>query len=239
MYLNGSVWLLLTSDSLEISDHAMTLGLKDMDSEEGNTVRRFMQPLFVTLAIRDAFVVLMRRQLSRLRNKTADNAAKPDNPFHPHELPVDLGTLESLNYLPEHDPQSQLSTNSQSQTQADTPKNEDNNNPESSRLHHSSIIPSLHRLLLPGLGPGSDLHLALMAFKWRLRDCLARDSPVPQRGSFFMYGVVGINGPKGFCRVDVKGEYNPATRNWSNVSMQLKDLHPYKQRPLGRPLVPK
>lgn len=199
-----------------------------MDPDDGNTLRRFMQPLYVTLAIRDAFAIMMRRQLSRLRNKTVDDGAKSGNPFHPHELPADLGKLESLNYLLDHDPQSPVSSSSSSQA------NDAHQNQESSwRPPRSSLIPSLRHILLPGLGPGSDLHLALLAFRWRLNDCWARESPAPRRGSFYVSGPVGIKGHRGVCRIDVKGEYNPATSSWSKVSMQLRDLQLFKQAALG------
>jgi hypothetical protein len=224
----------LQVNRLLIGDNSIALGLKPMDTDEGNALRRFLQPVYMSLAVRDAFVVMMKRQLSRVRSKSADNGTKTDNPFYPHELPADLGKLESLNYLPDHDPQSPLSASSNSQAD-EAPQDQDQDD-SSSHPHQSStssLIPNLKRFLLPGLGPGSDFHLALRAFQWRLNDCWARESPVPRRGSFYVSGPVGIRGSKGWCRVDVKGEYHPATASWSRVSMQLKELGQFRQGPLG------
>lgn len=193
-----------------------------MDPGEGGRLYRTVQPLFVTLAFKDAFLVLLKRQLSRIRSM-GDNGRQPDNPLSSHVFPADLGKLDSLNYLSELETQPSLSNKSQ----ADIPKDNEN-----SRLPHSSIIPSLKRLL-PGLGPGSDLYAASLAFRWRLNDCWARESPVPPSGVFYITGTVGLSGEKGICRVNVKGEYDPMTSRWSRVSMQLNDINPIRQSPIG------
>lgn len=199
-----------------------------MDGEEGDRLRRVMQPLFVTIAMKDALSVLLRRQLARLRNMSTDDGGKADHPFDPHVLPADLRKLDSLNYAPDRESHPPLSNKSQADISQDRSQGQD-----SSRLQHPSIIPTLHRLLLPAFGPGSDLHIAFLAFKWRLSDCYARDSPTPRRGSFFVSGPVAIQGRTGSCRVEVKAEYHPATSSWSKVSMQLKDIHLHKQIALG------
>ncbi|KEY82499.1 hypothetical protein BA78_8724 [Aspergillus fumigatus] len=82
-------------------------------------------------------------------------------------------------------------------------------------------------------GPESDLRAAAVAFKWRLNDCWARELRTPRRGTFLIVGPVGVKGPKGFCRIEVRGEYDPLTSRWTHVSMQLKDLNVFKQRALG------
>lgn len=211
--------------SLEIDDIAISLVSQPMDPDEGGRLHHAVQPLYVALAFKDAFLVLLRRQVSRMRNTGVDDGRKADNPLSRYALPTtDLGKLDSLNYLSELETQPSLSTKSQ----VDVPQDS-----ESSRVPRSSIIPSLKRLLLPGLGPGSDLYAASLAFRWRLNQCWARESPVPPSGVFYVTGTIGLTGEKGVCRVNVRGEYDPVTSRWSRVTMQLNDIYPIRQIPIG------
>ena len=187
-----------------------------MDNDEGGRLRRSIQPLFVTLAVKDAFSVLLGRQISRIRNMGVDNWQKADNPSGTY---ANLGKLDGLDCLS----QSSLSSTSQAQVPQDN---------ESSRLPHSTIF-SLHKLLLPGLGPGSDFHAASFAFRQRLKSCWARESPIPRSGVFYITGTVGLRGSKGACRIYVRGEYDPVASKWSTVSMQLSELTPFNQLPAG------
>ncbi|RJE26504.1 hypothetical protein PHISCL_01117 [Aspergillus sclerotialis] len=206
--------------SLEINGVGTSLVSKPMDYDEGGRLHRIIQPLFVTLAIRDAFLVLLRRQLSRIRNVSVDNWRNADNPSEIYALPRDMGELGDSDHIF----QSSLSSTSQAHVSQDN---------ESSRLPNSALFSSLHNLLLPGLGPGSDIHAASLAFKQRLRNCWAREPPIPRRGVFYITGSIGLRGSKGACRIHVKGEYDPVASEWSTVLMQLSELVPFEQLPAG------
>lgn len=181
-----------------------------------------MKPVHVALAIKDAYTLLIRRQLARLRD--------------PDSQPLDALELLSGRYiLSGHEKLNPISPHEQPRVQSSLSDDPPENilPTEEPELHPSSIISSLQRLPLPDLGPGSDLHLASLAFRLRLNEYRARTPRTPQRGTFFISGPVGLKGPNGFCRFEVRGEYDPAKSAWRTVEMQLKDINPRKQKPLG------
>ena len=210
---------------MEISDSGIAVVSRQVPPEDGDRLLRLMQPLAVALAIRDAYSVFLHRKLQRLRNSTptsqgtypnealsvSDNAVAASD--------VDLDMLEQIAQPAPRKPSSVI-------PQA--------NVPEDRKESQSFFISSLQGLPLPELGPGSDLHEASVAFKKRLKDTWSKGPHTPRRGTFFTSGPVGIRGPKGFCRVEVIGEYDPTARRWSAVSMRLRDGNVFKQRALGR-----
>lgn len=207
---------------LEITDDGVSWATKPLDPDMGDRLQTFMKPVHVALAIKDAYLVLLRRQLNRLKS--------------PQGQPVDtLETLKENRVLSSKEKLNPLSSHEQSKLQPPVsdalPENVAPN--EGSDLHPSSIISSLQRLPLPNLGPGSDLHLASIAFKLRLNEYRARSPRTPRRGTFFISGPVGVKGPNGFCRFEVRGEYDPAKPGWRTVEMELKDVNPRRQRALG------
>ncbi|EAL85160.1 hypothetical protein AFUA_8G03910 [Aspergillus fumigatus Af293] len=174
--------------------------------DTGDCIQKCMKPLFVALAARDAYLVLMKRQLSRMGFEVSDK--------------IQFGT-DSLVMPPSGTVFTGLEPH-EKVTQQNQPW-----------LNPSSVLSSLRWLPLPKLGPESDLRAAAVAFKWRLNDCWARELRTPRPGTFLIVGPVGVKGPKGFCRIEVRGEYDPLTSRWTHVSMQLKDLNVFKQRALG------
>ena len=198
-----------------------------MFSEDGDKLQRFMRPISVALAIKDAYMVFFRRQLLRLRERSSDRehtASTSDLSSSRHAFSRDTGHLDGLNHITQSESQLPLPDSHQEKLPRDN---------EHGNLHPSSIISSVQRLPLPKFGPGSDFYFALLAFKWRLTESWARASPSPRRCTFYVTGPVGLKGPKGFCRVEVRGEYDPAESSWTAVKIQLKDLNVFKQKPLG------
>lgn len=190
-----------------------------MDPEIGDRLQMFMKPVHVALAIKDACLVLFWRQLVRARGQPLDSVELL------HEKHI-LSSQESLNPL-----------NSREQSRMQPPVSEEASESfapdQETTLQPSSIISSLQWLPLPDLGPGSDLHLASLAFRLRLNEHRTRTPRTPLRGTFFISGPVGLTGPHGFCRFEVRGEYDPAKPGWRTVEMKLKDISFRKQRPLG------
>lgn len=197
-----------------------------MSSEHGDLMRKCMRPLFVTLAIRDAYMVLFKRQLARMNISDQEQSVGSTHLQQQKELSADLRTLDGLSGI------FQLEASSQ---QPPSPPQDAPQGDSDSRSHPSFLISTLQRLPVPKFGPGSDLHAASLAFKLRLHDCWARELHTPPPGVFYFLGPVGLKGPRGFCRVEVKGEYDPATAKWTLVSLQLKDLSLFQQKPLGDP----
>ncbi|KAE8130742.1 hypothetical protein BDV38DRAFT_48725 [Aspergillus pseudotamarii] len=213
---------------LEFTDGGMSWVSKPMSLEDGDRLRRCVQPLSVALAIKDAYMILVKRQLSRLSITGLEQEQAPGtSSLPPHKaLSSELQPLDKLH--PMHQSETHLTppTGSQEGTLRDK---------GGADLHPSLIISTLQRLPLPKFGPGSDLYAASLAFKMRLKDGWAQELHRPRRGGFYFIGPVGLKGPRGFCRVEVKGEYDPATASWSLISMQLKDVSIFNQKALGGP----
>lgn len=210
---------MLTVYSLELTDDGISWVTKSMDPDIGDRLQTFMKPVHVALAIKDAYYVLLKRQLDRLRN--------------PNGQPDAVELLNGRFILSSHERTDPISTHEQPKLQppvSDGPPEGISSNDEP-ELHPSSIISSLQRLPLPDLGPGSDLHLASIAFKLRLHEHRAQSPRTPHRGSFYMSGPVGVKGPNGSCRFEVWGEYDPAKPGWRNVDIKLRDLNYRRQRP--------
>ena len=223
LLISKGVVLVLTVDRVEIKDDSISWVAKPMDPEIGDRLQTFMKPVHVALAIRDAYLVLLLRQLDRFRKPAGEplNAFDLLNDFS--AAPGDKGG----NWISQKD-QSKLQPPLGDGLKENMPPNTENTN-----YHPSSLISLLQRLPLPDLGPGSDIHLASQAFKLRLNHERAQSPGSARRGAFFITGPVGLKGPNGFCRFEVKGEYDPAKREWRTVEMTLKDLNMRRQNALG------
>lgn len=195
-----------------------------MTTADGDRVRHALQPLPVMLAMKDAFSVLARRQLSRWKMMGLGIGREAFIPS-PQHLPTDLGKLDDLNDVLRREPQPRSNDEAK----------EDSAEPTMGSSRRPRILAWTEENLVPEVSHGSDLQVAARAFRWRLRDCKARETPTPRRGSVTFSGPVNIRGSKGYCRVDVRGEYHLATSSWTDVSMQLKELMPDRLAPIGKP----
>ncbi|RAL01491.1 uncharacterized protein BO80DRAFT_501774 [Aspergillus ibericus CBS 121593] len=209
---------------LQISRTGFSWGLKPMPAEDGDRLQRWIRPLVVAHAIRDALLVLWGRQVSRFSG-SSDEAQTIETliSLHGGLLSSGLRGLDGLNDL------------SRSVSQSPPPNSQEaaSLTKDGSRLHPSIYISILQRLPLPNLGLGSDLHMALLAFKWRLHYSSAHSIHTSRRGVMYISGPVGILGPHGTCRVEVKGEYDVMASRWTVVSMEIRDLNLFNQRALG------
>lgn len=197
-----------------------------MSAEVGDRLLRCARPLYVTLALRDSLMVLLKRQAARLSMTLFGQEQRQgatDSPSHQQELAHDVQSLGGLDRLSQSrsSPPSEVSRVGSSQDNAE------------SRLHLSFLGAALQKLPLPSLEPGSDLFAASVVFRLRLQHYRAQESHTPHRGVFYFSGPVGLKGPKGFCRVEVKGEYDPAAAKWNRISMEVRDLNIFKQKRLG------
>ncbi|GLB11495.1 hypothetical protein AtubIFM57258_008365 [Aspergillus tubingensis] len=188
---------------LELSQNGLAWVSKPITAEDGDCLHRCMRPLSVAHAIKDAFLVLWSRQISRLSPVLQGSDGLDDVSRFVSQPPP-------LNF------------------QDGSPSTRD-----CSRPHTSLCITALQKLPLPNLGSGSDLRMALLAFKWRLNYCWARNAYTSRRGVMYISGPIGIRGPRGVCRVEVKGEYDVVRSQWTAISMDIRDLNLFSQRALG------
>lgn len=172
-------------------------------------------------------MVLWRKQLDRMREFMGLNGLRPakgPSTALDQSTLVDRGTSDT----------ELSSAEAETRMRTEGELTEDISKSQPPIIHNpSAIISTLQRLPRPQFGPGSDFHEASMTFKNRLKESWKKDPPTPRRGVFYMSGPVGLKGPKGYCRIEVRGEYDPTTRTWTAVSMQVKDLNLNSQRALG------
>ena len=182
---------------------------KTIDPDLGDRLQAFMKPVHVALAMKEASWVFAKRKLNRLtgqevqlQERTIMTGRETINPLTSREQALPEESHETVS---------------------------DSSPPPT---HPSAIISSLQRLPLPDIRPGSDLHLASVAFRLRLKDAQARRPRTPLRGTFFVSGPVGLKGPNGYCRFEVRGEYDPAKPGWRTIEMKLRDVNFKRQRPV-------
>ncbi|KAL4943940.1 hypothetical protein BDV06DRAFT_188431 [Aspergillus oleicola] len=186
----------------------------------------FVPPHFVSLAVKNAYLVLWQNLLDKFNFGNLSNERSSGFPGSSSKtvLQSDLKTLDKLGDT----------TSSESRT---LPSPEPNDNASSShddrRSHPSVILSTLGWLPLPKYGPGTDLYAASLAFKQQINECRARDLRTHRRGTFFVRGPVGLEGSLGFCRIEVEGEYDPMASEWVSISMHLRDLDVFNNRPLS------
>jgi hypothetical protein len=195
---------------------------KPIPPEQGDRIRKVLQPLAVTSAVSDAFKVFWKRQLQRLREF-----------LHPRYSSASIITMAETVLQPKVDEKDPSSLSGIEMLGPNPLKEGFSRNEDRSRPHPSLVITILQRLPFPSFAPGSDLHQASMAFKQRLRESWSRHRPTPKRGVFSIAGPVGLKGPRGYCRIEVHGEYDPTAKSWTVVRMHVKDFNLYTQRPLG------
>lgn len=208
---------------LEITDAWISWVWRPMSNEN---ISKSVQPYFVALGVKDAYSILLGSFLDKFNTRDSEDGSALSLPDASSEalLPSDFTTLDKLGDA--SPPESQLfppasPQNSASQTDADR------------HPRPSTILSTLQWLPLPKFGPGTDLHAASLAFKHRINECQKRELRASRRGTFSIRGPVGLSGSVGFCRIEVEGEYDPAASEWVSVSMYLKDIRSFKQKPLG------
>lgn len=211
---------------LNITDDGVFWASKPMSPEDGDRLLRCTRPLYVTLALKDALMVILKRQTSRVNMTRSDQEqwhALPGLPSQ-KETSRDIKTLDEPGRIPQ----------SRSPTSSHVPREEASQEDTGSRLHSSLLRATLEMLPRPRFGPDSDLFAASLAFQSRMRSYRAREKHTPHRGVFYFTGPVGIRGSKGFCRLEVQGEYDPVAASWSRVTIQFKDLGLFRQKARGR-----
>lgn len=205
---------------VEIANGTISRVTKPLKPDIGERLQTFMKPMHVVLAIKDAYMVLLSRQLDRFRDPE-DTANPVGFPFH-----FTMSDNERRKWVGEQE-QPKMQSPSTDGLKENMPPNTENSN-----YHPSALISFLQRISLPDFGPGSELHLASQAFKSRLNHEEAfQYVQAPRRGVFFITGPVGLEGPNGVCRIEARGEYDPAKREWRTVQMKLKDVNMRTQAP--------
>lgn len=189
-------------------------------------ISKSVRPYFVALGVKDAYSILWGNFLDKFRTNYREDGSALGLPDSSSKalLPSDFTALDKLGDASR--PESQL-------FQPSSPQNRAGQTDADRRPRPSTILSTLQWLPLPKFGPGTDLYAASLAFKHRINECQERELRVSRRGTFLVRGPVGLSGSVGFCRIEVEGEYDPAASEWVSISMYLKDIRSFKQKPLG------
>lgn len=224
-------------NSLAIADDEIALVSKPIPREQGQLLTAALFPSAVASAMYAAGTVFWKRKVQRFQNYLG---------------PEDRSTRDAITQLKKIDFQSDLnpSTSVSLQSFADWEKSLSSGTVEeiepstasattnTSRPQSqpdASRVPSVLSLVhgFSSQYKGSDFYLAYLTFRLHLMRNRALQRKVPPRGVFYISGPVGIKGPKGECRVEVRGEYDPAEKKWCSLMVDLKDLRQDGQKPLG------
>lgn len=81
--------------------------------------------------------------------------------------------------------------------------------------------------------PGEEMSSALKAFKNTLAKTWRPASAPAPRGTFMISGLVEVEGPKGYCVLDVHAAYHPAESTWVAVAVDVRRVQPKNQGPRG------
>ncbi|EED15993.1 hypothetical protein TSTA_011080 [Talaromyces stipitatus ATCC 10500] len=223
---------------LAIVDNEATLISKPIPREQGQLLTAALFPSAVASAVLAAGKVLWKRKVQRFKNYLGADEER--------------STKEAIMKIKNMDIQSDMSpsTNVSLQNFADWEKSlssgaaEEINRSAASGMSDTtrsqpqpdtSRTPKILSLMqsLSSQYKGSDFYVAYLAFNLHFKRNRALQRKVPPRGVFYLSGPIGIKGGKGECRVEVRGEYDPAEKKWCSLMVDLKDLRPYNQSPLG------
>ncbi|KLJ10896.1 hypothetical protein EMPG_09833 [Blastomyces silverae] len=89
----------------------------------------------------------------------------------------------------------------------------------------------------PGLlgEPTSDIRDAMKIFTLFLLLTRQKNTKkTPQKGAFKLNGVARFRGPKGGCEAHIVGIYEPATKNWYAIEVQILNTFSYKSNAANR-----
>lgn len=207
---------------LEFTEDSVHWITKPIEPDVSDRLKVLMNPVHVALAIKDAYLLLLRRQWARFKNPQDESVDMLEMLDEEHAM----SRNENLTPLSSHERRTAQSSGSDALSKKASAKDSD--------LHPSFFLSSLQQLPLPDLGPGSDLHLASIAFKRSLNKYQSRSPRTPRRGTFFISGPVGIQGPRGTCRFEVRGEYDPAKPGWHTIEVSLMDVTSWGNKPRAR-----
>lgn len=210
-----------------------------MPPEDGDKMWKALYPVIVASAAFKGLSVLYHRKMDRIQaffgahNATSstdktimgithlsiETDAKP-----PRNLDLmDFSEWETLNANPAENKPSATSTTTTEKPTREYPE----------RL--PAMISMLQNVPFPDLTRGSDMHLAMVAFKRHLRRATQVHRGIPKRGVFYFSGPVSLKGPLGECRVDVRGEYDPSKKKYTGLWAKLRDVTLYTQDAIATP----
>jgi hypothetical protein len=229
----------LTPYSLEISDTEIALVSQSMRPEDGDKMWKALFPLTVASATFKGLLVLYRRKMDRMQTFLGVNDAtsstdeaikgvarltvKSGSKPRTSNL-LDFSEWEILNANPaENKPPAAATTATTEKPAREYP----------AKL--PALISMLQNVPFPDFSRGSDMHLAMLAFKRHLWRAARRHKTIPKRGVFYFSGPVSVKGPLGECRVDVRAEYDPSKKKFTGLWFRLRDVTLYTQDALATP----
>jgi hypothetical protein len=221
--------------SIEISDNEVVLKYKTIPEEQGRLILTALFPLTVMSAMGHAASVFCGRKLQRMKQSFGIDE-DPTNDvimsIKNMSIPSDLQQSSNINLSSYSEWEKSISSTAEETSPSTTDTNTTQTQPES----QPSRLPKLLSVMqmLPSQYRDSDLYVAYLTFKlYMMRLKAQQRNSIPPRGVFYFNGPVGLVGTKGFCRIDVRGEYDPDSAKWTAITMKMKDFNFISQEPLG------
>ncbi|CRG92214.1 hypothetical protein PISL3812_09270 [Talaromyces islandicus] len=225
---------------LEISDTEIALVSQSMRPEDGDKMWKALFPVTVATATFKGLSVLYHRKMDRIQaffgtNNAVSSTDKAimgithltlgSDSKQPKNLDLlDFSEWETLNTNPaENKPPAAATTTTSEKPTREYPD----------RL--PAMISMLQNVPFPDFTRGSDMYLAMFAFKQHLRKATQLHRGVPKRGVFYFTGPVSLKGPLGECRVDVRGEYDPSQKKYTGLWVKFRDITLYTQDAIAIP----
>lgn len=181
-----------------------------------------------------AGTIFFKRKLQRMRAYlgTDDRASKAAiTTIKTSDFEKDLKPSTNVNVQSFSDWEQSLSSGTVEEYNPPAAANTTNSRPQADPTRMPKILS-----LLQGVSAQyqqSDFYVAYLAFNLQLMRNRALQRKVPPRGVFYISGPLGIRGPRGECRLDVRGEYDPAEKKWHSLTAELRDIRQRQQSPLG------
>lgn len=212
-----------------------------MRPEDGDKMWKALFPLTVASATFQGLSVLYRRKMDRIQTYLGiDDAASSstDKVIKGVSIPpalkartsnlMDFSEWETLNANPAENNPPATAAKATPTTAEEKPARE-----YPAKL--PPLISMLQNVPFPDFNRGSDLHVAMLAFKKHLLKAARQHKTIPKRGVFYFSGPLSLEGPLGECRVDVRGEYDPSQKKFTGMWFKLRDVTLYTQDALATP----
>jgi len=142
----------------------------------------------------------------------------------------------SLDQIKEKGAKQESQTRAQMDKMSDPKSTEESNNKPPSSSKPSASDNSWILGSLPAFPKvGGDMSTAIMEFKRTLAKNWQPPSNFGERGTILVSGLVRLEGPKGFCVIDVVAAYHPRDARYTHVKAGVRHFIPKRQGPRRQP----
>ncbi|KAL4878255.1 hypothetical protein BJY04DRAFT_196611 [Aspergillus karnatakaensis] len=202
---------------IEFSESGISWVQKPMSVIGSETLRRSIVPIYVALGVKDACAAFLKGFWGRFWDGSPIGGQElgVPNPSSKASLQLGYKKLDRLGNELQQDAQP---------PQFPAPQGGSTRTGSDAQGRHSIISTILRWLPLPSFGPGTEFHAASLAFRKQITKGRMIQKPPRQRGTIYLRGPMGISGPRGYCRVEVEGQYHLSSSQWVSLYVHVREL---------------